>query len=245
MTDYTEPKWSEEEERFFRHEAFVAKVVSLRKPSGIEHAKPVWLQALESSAVAALITVVLGGIFGQLIITTYQDNSKKNDQALAEYRQYLERQQSIVQQAYDLIGDCTFDSQTLISLTQPKFDLKNVKENQREDVAKQKRELLNKHNAIIEKWEKEKNKMGLLISYYHYGQPDVLKAWRGAQESVDGLLDCAIGNYHDFIEDPDATKGKGDICKDKMSGVETNLGALAATIDKSRQYTWPQLSTPR
>ena len=97
--------FSDDEQRLLRHEAFIAEVEKLRAPEAAPRDEPYWLQALKSPAVSALITVVVGGILGNIIVSRYQERQKSNEQAVAEYRQYLQKEEEIVRHAYDVLGE--------------------------------------------------------------------------------------------------------------------------------------------
>lgn len=241
MSEHPRVKLSAEQRRSLRNERFISEVIKVRKAGSSEDSKPIWLQVLESNSVAALITVILGGIVGQIIITSVQDYSKRSEQTLAETKHYLERQREVVQIGSELVERCVFDSQTLISLTKPEFQLSRFLPNDQQSVRKQREELLAKHNRLIEEWRIGKNKIGAEISYYDSDQRILQAAWRENEQSVEKLLECAQATYNDYSKDPTATEGKSDLCKQVKDDVETKIGNLVTASEKAHQYKWEAL----
>ena len=88
---------------------------------------------LQSSGGTALITVVLGGIVGSLITGMVQSATHerefdlawlkaRGDQALGAYRDYLDKEQGLVSQAYGLVGEVAASAETLINLASEGMD---------------------------------------------------------------------------------------------------------------------------
>lgn len=241
----SEPAWTPEEQQILRREALIAKVIRLRAEAGPEKSpRPALLRVLESTGGAALITVLLGSLLAPIVISSIQRSRSRDDQALSEYRQYLERQQEAVKDSYDLIGRIVYASQNLISLTKPSFDLKRLSGEDQETVAKQKREMIENYNAMVREWRVRENMQGLLISYYFYGAPGVSDSWRGVQERVNEFLKCAQDRNESFLKDPAAVINEPDQCGPKKEAVRGELGKLARSIEVSRQYTWQRLDVP-
>src|SRR5437764_6648982 len=101
-TDET-PKWSTEEKQLLQHESFVAEILKRRAPSENNQQKPLWQRFLETTGGAAVITVLIGGIFGQIISSSIQSSLKerefqqawlkeRGDQALVANKEYLEKE---------------------------------------------------------------------------------------------------------------------------------------------------------
>jgi uncharacterized membrane-anchored protein YhcB (DUF1043 family) len=240
----SEPHWSPEEERVFHHEAFIAKVIEQRKSDACEDdLNPSFLRLLESNGVAALITVVLGSLLAPIVITSIQNDRARNDQALSEYKQYLEHQQETVKTAYDLVGRIVYTSQDLIEITKPEFGIETAAKEDKDTLKKQREEVVQQFNSTHEAWKVEEEKLGLLMSYYNYGQPSLLPAWRETQGAVNDFIQCAQKRYRDYRNDPE-TVDKPDECQPKRDAVRTSLDKLAAGIETSRRYVWQQLELP-
>lgn len=210
---------------------FVAKVVDVRKPSRAD-TKPRWLQILDSPAMVAFVTVILGGLITQLIIGKVQQTTKDNEQAAQERKQLLQRQEEIIQRAYSLAGGCISDAQRLISLTQQINEVESVSRPFQPAVAERRIAILNKHYAQLDEWQIESNRIGLLIGHY-FGQQE-LPNWRQSQTSIDQLIECSVKVYQHYMEDP---RGRTDPatnpCKNELEDVKKKLDALALAIQKN------------
>jgi hypothetical protein len=236
-----EPRLTEEEERLLRHEAFISKAIALRRKTDAEDISPSFLRLVESTGFTAVITVVLSSILAPLVVTSIQNNRARSDQALTEYKQYLERQQETVNNGYVLIAKTVSASQDLINITKPEFQLESSADPQ--VLKTQKTGITEKFNSTLETWQVEEDKVGLLMSYYHYGQPDVLPAWRTTQRSVDEFIKCARDRYREYRNDPEVVN-KPDNCQPKKDAIRTAIDKLAKNIESSRRYQWQQLEVP-
>src|ERR1044071_8086338 len=99
-------EWSDKEKEFLHHEDFVAEVAARR--GGREGGtKPRWQRFLESSGGTAIVTTLIGGIFGAIISGIIQDGTRerefeqswlkaRGDQALVAYKEYLDKEQEVV-----------------------------------------------------------------------------------------------------------------------------------------------------
>jgi len=192
--------------------------------------KPVWLEILISNTVAALVTVILGGIVGQLILMRFQNKAKDREQSVIDYKQKVERQQDAMQHAYESAAKSIVTSNSLMQLTQPAFDLRAVPKEDIENLRKQKREVVEKYNSTSGEWQIEQEKIRLLFHYY-YGQ-EALPAWQGAKESVDRLRKCAFMLYDAHRKDPAKTTSEAELCPGELSDVTTKLDSLIAELEK-------------
>ncbi len=229
-------EWSPEEERLLRQEAFYTEILRRRTSPAETRKEPVWRQIIESKLVLTLVSVVLGGIVGKIIVSSYQDRAKQAALEVAEYRQFISRQQDVVQKTYDLLGEAVSDSQVLLSLTQPVFEEKNIQPADRADVRKQKKALLEQHQKLSLKWDAEKYKTGLLLEYYHFNHPAVVSHWASSRDSVEKLMQCSLRTYGTFLNG--GGSAKPDSCRDDKTKVQADLDALAEAVGQAREYTW-------
>ncbi len=241
-------EWSDEESRWLHHEEFVAEV--LKRRASLEMAKPSrprWQRFLESTGGTALITVLLSGLLGQWISLSIQKGAKdrefqqqwlkaRGDQALASYNQYLNQENENVQKIYDLIGSSISASADIIILTSPEFAPGSHVgiEAQRDAIRK-------KFIEADSRWRSEKEKLGLLMSYYHQGQPDVAKAWGDVQEAVTGYMDGARKWYMEHYLSPGDVSGA---CEKEETDLERALAGLAKALEASRRYAWEGWESP-
>lgn len=250
MEETNPPRWSEDEERMLRHEAFVAEVNRRRaRTEGDGRTKPRWQRFLESTGGAAMITVLLGGMLGQLITWSVQKGLKerefqeawmkaRGDQALVTYKEYLNQEQETVRRVYEIVGNLISASKDLIDLTQQEFAPGRYV-----GIEKQRNAIRERYNAIDGQWRSEHEKLGLLMSYYHRGRPEVAAAWRDVQESVTRYNDCAGSWYLDHPL-PLMKAEVADACKNERDDLRKQLEQLSASLEAARQYAWEGWESP-
>jgi len=221
-------------------------------PSGDKKNRDYWRLFLDSRVVVALVTVLIGGLLGQCISASIQTSLKerefqqawlkaRGDQALQSHKEYLDKEQEVVLHAYDLIGNCLTVARDLIDLTDKDFALEGFEGEERKKVTDQKTEMLDNHNAVVEKWDREGNKIGLLMGYYHPGHPDVKTAWEETQKSVNKYLDCARLWYQKYEQKPLDTTGA---CQKEKDEVDNQLTVIGSKLENARQYSWEGWESP-
>lgn len=253
-TDET-PKWSTEEKQLLQHESFVSEILKRRAPSGNNEQKPLWQRFLETTGGAAVITVLIGGIFGQIISSSIQSSLKerefqqawlkeRGDQALVANKEYLEKEQETMLRAYELIGACISASEDLISLTGSDFRESNYTGAKLEDVKKTRAKLLENYNSKDYEWRSSRERFKLLIGYYHSGHPTVVDAWNSSQEAITRYMTCA---QKWFNEHPDNIVERDIIpsaCKDEKNNMSELLKGLNTSLEKARRYAWEGWESP-
>ena len=263
MTDETPHKWTEEDQRLLHHEKFVAEIIRQRaKDENGGKQKPAWQRFMESTGGAALITVLLGGLLGQCITNQIQKGQKdrehqqavalkdrefqqawlkaRGDQALVAYQDYLKEEQEVVKRAYELIGNSISASDDLIAITRIDFNPYHPDYSREESkiISEQRITIKDKYIEASAKWRTEREKLGLLMSYYHKGRADVADAWRAAQESITEYMNFAK-DWERAHEDATLSKGEIDaVLKDKKVALQVILANLSKSLDQGRQYAW-------
>ena len=247
MRDKNISDWSDDESPTLHREAVVAEGLKARAGShDSERFKSAWLRFLESSGGTALITVVLGGIIGQLLAWSIQSGLKdrefqetwlkaRGDQALVSYREYANQEQELMKTTYDLIGSCISASEDLIVLTSPEFAPDKFF-----GAVEQRTALRQKYNKVDAQWRSEKEKIGLLMGYYHPNQPDVTSAWHETQGSVCEYMDCAAKWYLDHGQPIDTTHA----CQTEKQAVGENLTKFNVSLGQARTYPWDGWESP-
>jgi hypothetical protein len=216
-----------------------------------ESKKPKWQRFLETTGGTALITVLLGGIFGSIISASFQSSQKerefqqswlkaRGDQALIAYKDYLEKQQDIVKRVYERLGGSISAADDLITLTSPEFATTNFEGEQKERVRKYRGDVRDKFGAAERQWRDERGTLGLLMSYYNPKQNAVLGAWKNISNSVTDYFDCASDwlNKHP-ISDESATA-----CKKEKDVFDSNLEELTKALEINRTYAWQGWESP-
>lgn len=210
-----------------------------------------WRWFIESNFSVALVTVLIGGMFGQYITASIQEGMKdrefqqawlktRGDQALMAHKDYLDKEHEIATRAYDLIGNCITSAQDLIDLTDTDFDLSIVSHSSQGDVRTQAIEMLDNYNKVEQQWDVESGKLSLLIDYYHPGQPDVQTTWRETKEAVSKYRGCARQWYKDHRKPVDTT----GVCQKEKDELDKHLAALSANLAAVRQYSWEGWESP-
>lgn len=244
-------KLSDEQETMIAHESFMAEVLKYRQPLNPEgKAKPKWLLFLESAGGAALITLLIGGILGGIITAIVQEYQKdrefqqawlktRSEMELATAKEYRDRELEIVSQAYDLLGRCITVSDDLIYLTSPVFDPINYEDSL--NVKKQRLTMLTNYNNCVREWREKREKLKLLVSYYHQGYAEVVQAWQNVQDLATGYMECAHKWYLEHSNAPVDTEG---VCKSQRENYSKKVEQLNISFNAARQYSWEGWKSP-
>jgi hypothetical protein len=246
------PDWSEQEALLLRHEAFMAEIARRRaRLEAKDGSKPRWQRFLETSGGTALVTVLLGGLMGQLITWSIQNQLKerefqqawmkaRGDQALVTYKEYLDQEQEIVKRSYELIGGCISASEDLILLTTPDFAPGDFSGSEKHKVETERSSIVEKYNSADSQWRSEREKLGLMMSYYHRGRPEVTRAWQEIQSSVTKYNDCA-GRWYLQHPLPISTESA---CGEELTELRKRLDQLSSNLEAARQYAWEGWESP-
>lgn len=261
----------EDKEALLKDEEFVAKILARQKPpeSPKPPEKPGWQRFLETSGGTALITVLLGGMLGQLITWSFQQNQKEREfqqkwmeargaQALVSYKEYLDKEQELMRRAYDLIGNCVTASDNVI-------ELKDAPEATNPKGVAQREALIEGFNKASVEWDAESEKLELLISYYHKGQKDLMKDWRALREGVSDYRSCAaeeLAEYRnrkspavapkpgrDGAGDDEAGPGADEAeppppCSEERGQLAETISKFNSTLEAHRRYPWEGWNSP-
>jgi hypothetical protein len=215
---------------------------------GAQGAKPPWRWFLESTGGTALLTVVIGGLFGQVISCNIQGQLKdreykqakmkaKSDQDLVTHTEYLHQELDTVKRAVELIGSSVAASEDVIAITGQEFAADPAYDKvKRERLRSQREAILNRFNEVTEQWRNEHEKLGLLVSYYFHDEA-ATQTWRDLQQSVTAYVNCAKTWYYDNSEVPVpvdyslACVQESGSLRDKLTGLQL---ALAKARDSQR-----------
>lgn len=203
-----------------------------------------WAELLNSTVVVAVVTAMLGGYFANIAVQKFQEAARRREQDLAAYRQHIEKQQDVILRGYDLLADAVADADAIIDLTSRHMDLRNTLPDQRDALAKQRRDILARHNLVTETWSKENLKLGSLMAYYHPGVADVHAAWEKCCRAVDEFRACANEHYLQYRNDPRVTSDSKPVCPAHRAKVDGSLQELARVLNSARRYAWMTDSLP-
>lgn len=250
MGENDKQDWNEQEARLIRHEAFMAEVLRQRSGSS-QNTKPTWQRFLETSGGTALITVIIGGIFGAIISGVIQIGQKnrefqqswlkaRGDQALVAYKDHLDKQQDIVRRAYERIGASISAADDLMATTGREFEIAKYEGEQKERVKKFRAEVVDKFNKSDREWRNERETLGLLMNYYHPKQNTILAAWKSVSESVTAYMDCAP----QWVEKHPISDESAGACKKEKEAFSGSLDGLTKALEANRTYAWQGWESP-
>lgn len=235
MLEKETQKWSEGERELLQHEKFIAEVMKLRHSPGKESLpKPRWQIFLESAGGTALVTAIIGGIFGSYISSAIQLRDKEKELARVSYKERIVKQQETVEQAYELIGSFLSASNDLIALTKPTFDIRRYSGEEREKVRRQRDTIRLEYNKLLTRWQNKRLSVGLLMGYYYKGNSGVTNSWQNLQVSISGYGECAERWYSSQVS-PSESEIAG-ACKIQKDTVRENLGKLTISLSMAQNY---------
>lgn len=244
---------SERDERLLNYLALIATVLRQQVSAEEEHGKHWWDRFLEPGVLTALVTVLIGGIMGNIIAGKIQTGAKerefqqawmkaRGDQALLAYKEHLDQERETVKRAYELVGGCISASEDLIDLTRPEFAPRSHVgiEQERDAIRKN----YNDHDV---EWRRDHLKIQLLVSYYHsqLGQREAINDWEKVQASVTAYMDCARDWYirHDGKEPPNLIDIENS-CKDKKDSFNQSISQFTLRLERARRYAWEGWESP-
>jgi hypothetical protein len=238
----TPAQQTDAEAQWARYEEFIAEISKRLRP---EPAKPRWQKLLESAGGVALITVIIGGLLGQLISMYIQASLRdrdyeqtiskaQNDRDLADYTKFLDQGSETVKHVYGLVGTCVSASDDLIQVASDELNQEVLAPDERKKEVAQKLEKRKKFNAADDKWREERDGLGLLMRYYHHNEDGVTVAWQGVQESTTSYMDCARAKHKQYYA-PDDPNDPLPICQVQRHAVLRALDALAQSVESNRK----------
>ncbi|XOV67865.1 MAG: hypothetical protein ACFHU9_01580 [Fluviicola sp.] len=157
--------------------------------------KPAWLSFFESTSGAALITVLIGGVFGTMITTSIQSNQQDRQRKMELYTVTLNEHDKKVAETSELIGNIVMATTSYFLTYGPRFQKDynlpdsadyNVK------IKRQVEKIRADYNTVQAEWEKKKIGQGSLLVYYSGNNDKVKCKWR--------QLTAKIKDYMNFAE---------------------------------------------
>jgi hypothetical protein len=212
---------------------------------------PFWVQVLNSNGFAAVLTVLVGGIFGQLITASIQEGAQRRqfqqewlkargEQALLAHREYLTNGQQLVRDMYLQLGKVLAAADSMIYMTQPAWDPDRYSREEAKRIKAQRAKLRERFNTTVNEWSPEAT--GIQLSYYFGASDDsVPKGWVTMKRTLDDYLLCARGCYMNW----ETCRKDGAVnCQKKRAVVEAAVAELAVSLGKQRQYLWAGWESP-
>lgn len=244
---------TEEELRMLRHEAFVSQILKQRaSPEKVGSIKPRWQRFLESTGGTAMVTVIIGGIFGAVISGIIQAGLKERDyqqtrlkslgdQALISHKEYLDKQQDIVKRIYEKIGTSISAAEDMITITRREYNPTSKQGVEKERQKKFNDSVIENFNLKDKEWRSERDVLGLLVNYYHPKQSEVNAAWNKVKHAVTTQMTCASDWYstNPIVESTESA------CKDERELLSQALEGLSKSLENSRTYSWEGWRDPK
>lgn len=233
------------------HEGFMSEVLKYRQSANPERSeRPKWLLFMQSAGAVALITVLIGGVFGGIITAIVQEYQKdrefqqvwlkaRGDIALATSKEYHDKELEVVNQAFDLLGRCITVSDDLIYSTSPVFDPRKYEDAL--SINNQKLTIRKTYNKCTNEWREGREKLKLLMTYYHHGQTEVSQSWEIVQQSVTTYMECAHRWYLQHSNAPISTDGA---CKTERETYSSAMHRLNQSFNATRRYLWQGWESP-
>jgi hypothetical protein len=224
------------------HEEFIAAVERVRAKGKTSEPNKRWLDILNSSAVTTLITVALGGILGNLIVSNYQDKQKQNALAQEQYQVFLAKQRDLVDSAVELVGDGQFDSAGLLALTQARFNVRGQDGKFSPDLQKKRDDILSAHDAYLRKWGTESFKTAVLVNYYFLGRANVGDKWGKVVDGANDLENCAEQQYESSSLHGASQSPTNQLCANQQVELNHALTGFSQALSEARNYAWQNFS---
>lgn len=210
----------------------------------------------EPAVVAALVTVLIGGIAATAITGLIQWRAgvrefdqawlkSRGDQALLSYKDYLDQEQELMRRTYALVGTCISASDRLVGLTKSTWRRQFVGP-ELQAIQAQMKDIRANYNEVNAKWNREKEELGLLMGYYHPGKPQVLISWSSVKENVTAYQQCAQSWYetHPATKPTPSDEEVSIACKAKYETLLNSLGGLTDSLESTRRYAWTGWESP-
>lgn len=161
--------------------------------------RPRWQILLESPTVAALLTVLFGGLVagavGQYLSYQYQASLRARDAALAKYETYLKRGDETITTSLTLIGRVISASEDAIALSKLDDGDHRYSAGGEKYMIARRAEVGEAFRTATRAWSADRQKNTLLLRYYHNSDPEVIAAWNTLNQNVTNYTECARRVY--------------------------------------------------
>lgn len=233
------------------HGSPIAETFETRQPQIGGKAKSKLVMFIESAGGGPFMGTIVIAVFGTILAAIVQQyrNDREFQQAsvktrsemeLASSKEHRDRELQIVSQAYDLLGRCITVSDDLIYLTSPVFDPVHYEDSS--NVKRQRTAMLASYNNCVKEWRENREKLKLLMSYYHQGHSEVIQAWQNVQDSVTAYMECAHNWYLEHDSAPVNTEG---VCKSQREDYSKKVEHLNTSFNTARQHSLEAWQSPR
>ena len=208
-----------------------------------------WQHFFESTGGAALITVLLGGLFGTLLNGQIQEDLKErelrnemlkayNAQQLQIYGTFFEEQTKTTEKVVELIGEVIDSGQGALTTLRPEFELLEDKPENGQII-----ELRERYNSVMGNWNSRRFAHKFLLAYYYSGheeKEEIESVWRKEEiESVWGKIDTAVSQYFKCVsEQVRQEKYSETACEKDRVNIEELTRTLRKELESIRSKGW-------
>jgi hypothetical protein len=156
--------------------------------------KPIWLQVLESTGFATLVTVLIGGLIGTGLTYMFQSREKEREQnsaiaqlqrerELAAFNQHLERERKTVDEMTQKLGTFVDASADLAELSRTEW---NRPHKQRE-----RQKIVNRYNVASQQWLSYRVRLSLLLQLENDNDTELQNSFKTISDRADEYARCA------------------------------------------------------
>jgi hypothetical protein len=156
--------------------------------------KPLWLQLMETTGFATLVTVLIGGLIGTGLTYTFQSWAKDREQSLANlqlrrdrdlaaFNQHLDRERKTVDEMAQKIGALIDGASDLADLSRKEWN--------KPDRARDRNTIVARFNKAASQWNANRVRLSVLLELEHDSDPDLRRAFSGISKSADEFAQCA------------------------------------------------------
>jgi hypothetical protein len=217
--------WSPEKLRNLLIDALALEFIRLQQSRTESPHKSRWHSFMESSAGAALITVLIGGIFGTLLTAQIQNRTKQKDLDQLTYKEFLNSQQKTVEEAYASASRLIVASNNLITATT----------NPKKTFEEPRIRVVEAYNAARDTWDETAVRTSLELSLEHPDLAYVTEAWDRWAASVAGFAQCAAvwSAEHPYAMD---RLQVNSACQEYKGRMDKQLASFTSILLRARQH---------
>jgi hypothetical protein len=165
-----------------------------QKGADTKDKKPRWLQVMETTGFATLVTVLIGGLIGTGVTYMFQTWAKDRELSLAAaqsrrerdlsaFNQHLDRERKTVDEMSQKLGAFVDGASDLAELSRREWNKANR--------AKDRHEIVRRFNNAASQWHADRVRLSLLLELEHDTDPDLRKDFGVISERADTYARCA------------------------------------------------------
>jgi hypothetical protein len=211
------------------------------------------LRFLDTAGGAGFVTVIVGGLCGQLIAGRIEDGEKerefqrawlatRGEQALSAHKRYVEDGLDLIQRGYERLGGMISSADNLVLLTEPGWQLTGHHGLDSVFLADQRRGLRARFNDQAAVWDTTHKALGLMLDYYFGAHnDDITNSWRRVDVAVADYNDAVIAGYRAYLRHDSLSVSL--ISSARMRALAA-VDSLGVCVRQKREYLWEGWDSP-